>query len=39
MARADALMIVPEDRQDIPAGEILPAILLNESVHVPAVPF
>jgi molybdopterin molybdotransferase len=39
MARADALMIVPEDRQDIPAGEILPAILLTESVHVPAAPF
>jgi molybdopterin molybdotransferase len=39
MARADALMIVSEDRQDIPAGDTLPAILLNEPVHVPVAPY
>ena len=39
MAKADALLIVPEDRQEIADGETLPAMLLNESVHVVDVPY
>lgn len=30
MARANALLIVPEDRSEVPAGEILPAIPLDD---------
>jgi molybdopterin molybdotransferase len=30
MARANALLVVPEDRQQVPAGEVLHAILLTE---------
>jgi molybdopterin molybdotransferase len=39
MARADALMIVPEDRQEIPPGDTLPAMLLNEPVHISLAPY
>jgi molybdopterin molybdotransferase len=39
MAKADALMIVPEDRQVVKAGETLQAILLNETEHVAEVPY
>jgi len=31
MARANALLVVPADRNDIPAGESLPAILLGDA--------
>ena len=34
MARADALLIVPEDRHDVPAGAILNALVLDDPVHV-----
>jgi len=39
MARADAVVIVPEDRQRVGKGEILSAMLLDETVHVREVPF
>ncbi len=39
MVRANALLIVPEDRQDIPAGEVLNAIRLEEPEHVPDPPY
>ncbi len=39
MARADALLVVPEDRQDVAAGERLEAMLLDEAIHVPHPPF
>ncbi|MFQ5703548.1 MAG: gephyrin-like molybdotransferase Glp [Gemmatimonadales bacterium] len=39
MARADALMIVPEDRVDVDPGSALSAILLEEPRHVSTVPF
>jgi len=39
MAKADALLIVPEDRREVAAGEALDAILLNETVHVPESPY
>jgi len=39
MAKADALLIVPEDRQHVDAGETLPAILLDEPVHVAEPPY
>ena len=39
MASADALLIVPEGRQEIAGGETLPAIVLTEPVHVPACPY
>jgi len=39
MARADALLIVPEDRQQVPAGERLDAILLDDPRHLPEPPF
>ncbi len=39
MAQADALMIVPEDRERVPEGELLDAILLDETQHVAEVPF
>jgi len=31
MAKANALLVVPADRNDIPAGESLPAILLGDA--------
>lgn len=33
MARADALLIVPEDRPEVPAGETLAAVLLDDPRH------
>jgi molybdopterin molybdotransferase len=39
MASADALLIVPADRPRIEAGERLPAILLDDPVHVSEPPF
>jgi molybdopterin molybdotransferase len=39
MAKADALLIVPEDRQEIEVGEVLPAIMLCETMHVEEPPF
>jgi molybdopterin molybdotransferase len=39
MARADALLIVPEDRQEIEVGETLPIMRLDETVHVNQPPF
>lgn len=39
MAAADALLIVPETRQDIAAGETLPAIRLDDPVHVGVPPY
>ncbi len=39
MVKADALLIVPEDRSTVQLGERLPAIFLDESVHVEDVPF
>jgi molybdopterin molybdotransferase len=34
MAKADALLIVPEDRPDVPAGTILKALVLDDPAHV-----
>ena len=39
MARADALLIVPEDRPAVPAGERLTAIVLDDPEHVAEPPF
>jgi molybdopterin molybdotransferase len=39
MVRANALLIVPEDRQNVAAGETLSAILLDDPHHVAAPPF
>lgn len=39
MARANALLIVPEDRPRVAAGETLPALLLDDPHHVAEVPF
>jgi len=39
MAKADALMIVPEDRQTVPDGSVLDAILLQDPYHVERAPF
>jgi molybdopterin molybdotransferase len=39
MARANALLVVPEDRQSVPAGERLRAIVLDDPQHVDAPPF
>ena len=39
MARANALLIVPEDRPAVPAGETLTALLLDDPHHVAEVPF
>ena len=39
MARADALLIVPEDRSEVPAGAALTAILLDDPHHVAEPPF
>ena len=35
MARADALLIVPEDQPHVPAGTILTALVLDDPVHTP----
>lgn len=34
MAKADALLIVPEDRHDVPAGATLKALVLDDPAHV-----
>lgn len=39
MARANALVIVPEDRPAVAAGETLTALLLDDPYHVAAPPF
>jgi molybdopterin molybdotransferase len=39
MARANALLIVPEDRPTVPAGDILTALLLDDPHHVADAPF
>jgi molybdopterin molybdotransferase len=39
MARANALLIVPEDRPAVAAGEILTALLLDDPHHVADAPF
>lgn len=39
MARANALLIVPEDRPSVAAGETLTALLLDDPHHVAEVPF
>jgi len=39
MVRANALVIVPEDRPTIAAGEPLRAMLLDDSQHVAAAPY
>ncbi len=39
MARANALLIVPEDRPSVAAGETLRALLLDDPHHVAEAPF
>jgi hypothetical protein len=39
MARAEVLLIVPEDRPEIPAGTTLTAIVLDDPLHVAEPPF
>jgi molybdopterin molybdotransferase len=39
MARANALLVVPEERQEIAEGETLPVMRLDETVHVEQPPF
>jgi len=39
MTRANALLIVPEDRPTVAAGETLPALLLDDPHHVTEAPF
>ncbi len=39
MVRANALVIVPEDRPTVAAGELLAAILLDDPQHVAAAPY
>jgi len=39
MAQANALLIVPEDRSSVPAGETLNAILLDDPQHVAEPPY
>jgi molybdopterin molybdotransferase len=39
MARANALLIVPEDRPAVAVGETLAALLLDDPHHVAEVPF
>ena len=39
MARANALLIVPEDRLSVAAGETLAALLLDDPHHVAEAPF
>jgi molybdopterin molybdotransferase len=34
LARADALLIVPEDRAEVPAGTVLQALVLDDPVHI-----
>jgi molybdopterin molybdotransferase len=39
MAKANALLVVPEDRQQVEEGEMLKAILLDDTQHVEEPPF
>jgi hypothetical protein len=39
MAKANALLVVPAERDHVAAGEQLPAILLDEPGHVEEPPF
>jgi hypothetical protein len=39
MAKANALLVVPEERQEVEEGEMLKAILLDDTHHVEAPPF
>jgi hypothetical protein len=39
MARANALVIVPEDRPSVAAGETLQALVLDDPYHVAEAPF
>ncbi|HWP37192.1 MAG TPA: gephyrin-like molybdotransferase Glp [Gemmatimonadales bacterium] len=39
MALANALLIVPEEKKQVEAGEELEAIMLDETVHVPEAPY
>ena len=39
MARANALLIVPEDRPSVAVGQTLPALLLDDPHHVAEAPF
>jgi molybdopterin molybdotransferase len=39
MARANALLVVPAERDDVEAGEMLPAILLDDPAHAPEPAF
>jgi molybdopterin molybdotransferase len=39
MAKANALLVVPEDRQQVEEGEVLKAILLDDTQHVEEPPF
>ncbi len=39
MIRANAFLIVPEDRQNVPAGEVLDAMMFGEPVHVEDAPY
>ena len=39
MARANALLIVPEDRATVAVGEALPALVLDDTYHVAQPPF
>ena len=39
MARANGLLIVPEDRPSVAAGELLRALVLDDPQHVAEVPF
>jgi hypothetical protein len=39
MARANALLIVPAERDDVAPGEELRALLLEDPVHVGEAPF
>ena len=39
MARAEALLVVPEDRPAVPAGELLLALVLDDPNHVAEPPF
>jgi hypothetical protein len=39
MAKANALLILPAERDEVAPGETLSAILLDEPVHVADPPF
>jgi molybdopterin molybdotransferase len=39
MARANALLIVPEDRATVAVGESLPALVFEDPFHVAEPPF